>query len=287
MVRLSLDRRPVRAALPGALRRSGASAPKHDIIALAMPSERVQRQIDALLDQIERAASRLDWATVRELSDGVLALDPDNRAANAFLEAAARALDPTPAAGPPDAEPALRGPSPPLAAARRRSPPPVRTPSATGATGCRGCWARAGRSASTSPATPLLDRDVALALIKTEGLDDVGRERIRREAQAMARLGEHPHIVPVLDLGEERGQPFIVSQYMAGGDVAELLGGAGGSLPIERVLELARGICGGLEFAHSKNVVHRDLKPSNVFLTEDGAAKVGDFGVALPSTAAG
>ncbi len=47
------------------------------------------------------------------------------------------------------------------------------------------------------------------------------------------------------------------------------------------MLELARGICGGLEFAHSENVVHRDLKPSNVFLTGDGAAKVGDFGVAL------
>ena len=274
MVRLSLDRRPVRAALPGALRRSGASAPKHDIIALAMPSERVQRQIDALLDQIERAASRLDWATVRELSDGVLALDPDNRDANAFLEAAARALDPTPAAGPPDAEPTLRGPSPPLAAASQDS-------FGDGRYRVSRLLGEGGKKRVYLARDSLLDRDVAPALIKTEGLDDVGRERIRREAQAMARLGEHPHIVPVLDLGEERGQPFIVSQYMAGGDVAELLGGAGGSLPIERVLELARGICGGLEFAHSKNVVHRDLKPSNVFLTEDGAAKVGDFGVAL------
>src|SRR5262245_61874625 len=48
----------------------------------------------------------------------------------------------------------------------------------------------------------LLDRDVAFALIKTDGLDEVGRERVRREAQAMGRLGAHPHIVSVFDLGE-------------------------------------------------------------------------------------
>ena len=56
----------------------------------------------------------------------------------------------------------------------------------------------------------LLDRDVAFALIKTEGLDDGGRERVTREAQAMGRLGAHPHIVTVFDIGEEDGQPYLV-----------------------------------------------------------------------------
>ena len=54
-------------------------------------------------------------------------------------------------------------------------------------------------------ADTLLDRDVAFALIKTDGLDDVGRERVRREAQAMGRLGAHPHVVSVFDLGDGRG----------------------------------------------------------------------------------
>ena len=72
----------------------------------------------------------------------------------------------------------------------------------------------------------VLDRDVAFALIKTEGLDQVARERISREAQAMGRLGTHPHVVTVFDLGEEpplsglgegRGQPYMVTELMGGG----------------------------------------------------------------------
>src|SRR3954462_954853 len=68
-----------------------------------------------------------------------------------------------------------------------------------------------------------LDRDVAVALVKTEGLDEGGRARVRREAQAMARLGDHPHVVTVHDIGEEHGEPYIVSQYMAGVAVEDLL----------------------------------------------------------------
>ena len=52
-----------------------------------------------------------------------------------------------------------------------------------------------------------LDRDVAFALIKTDGLDEVGRERIVREAQAMGRMGAHPHIVGIYEIGEEAGAP--------------------------------------------------------------------------------
>ena len=69
----------------------------------------------------------------------------------------------------------------------------------------------------------LLGREVALALIKTEGLDAGGRARVLREAQAMGRLGAHPHIVTVFDLGEEGGQPYLVSELMAGGDIEGLI----------------------------------------------------------------
>ena len=68
-----------------------------------------------------------------------------------------------------------------------------------------------------------LDRDVAFSLIKTEGLDASGLARVRREAQAMGRLGDHPNIVTVFDIGEEAGQPCIVCQYMEGGSVEDLV----------------------------------------------------------------
>ena len=65
----------------------------------------------------------------------------------------------------------------------------------------------------------LLDREVAFALIKTEGLDEVTGTRITREAQAMGRLGSHQRIVTVFDLGEHEGQPYMVTESMGGGDV--------------------------------------------------------------------
>jgi tetratricopeptide (TPR) repeat protein len=126
-----------------------------------------------------------------------------------------------------------------------------------------------------------LDRDVALATIKTEGLDDAGLLRVRREAQAMGSLGDHPHVVTVYDIGEEDGQPYIVSQYMAGGSVDDLLQEAEDRrLPVPEAVRLAEEISQALEHAHARGIVHRDVKPANVWLTEGGAAKLGDFGLA-------
>ena len=64
-----------------------------------------------------------------------------------------------------------------------------------------------------------LAREVAFALIKTDGLDETSRTRIQREAQAMGRLGSHPHIFTIFDLGREEDQPFMVTELMGGGDV--------------------------------------------------------------------
>jgi serine/threonine-protein kinase len=108
----------------------------------------------------------------------------------------------------------------------------------------------------------LLGRDVALALIKGDGLDAGGRERVLREAQAMGRLGAHPNIVAVFDLGEDQGRPFMVTELMGGGDLEGLLEKTPeGRLPVAQVVELGKGVCNGLVFAHEQGVIHRDLKP--------------------------
>ena len=127
-----------------------------------------------------------------------------------------------------------------------------------------------------------LDRDVAFALIKTEKLDDESRTRITREAQAMGKLGDHPNIVTVYDFGDHEGQPYIVLPVMSGGDVEGLIEKAPDHrLPLEQVIGITKAVCQGLEFAHSKGIIHRDLKPGNVWLSADGTAKIGDFGLAV------
>jgi len=128
----------------------------------------------------------------------------------------------------------------------------------------------------------VLDRDIAFAQIKTEKLDEDARTRIKREAQAMGRLGDHPNIVAVYDFGEEEGQPYMVLPLLPGGDVGELLEKAPDHrLPLDKAIRIAKAVSSGLEFAHSKGIIHRDLKPSNIWLSADGTAKIGDFGLVL------
>ena len=69
----------------------------------------------------------------------------------------------------------------------------------------------------------LLNREVALALFKAEGLDDDGRVRIQREIRALSQLGNHPHIVTLYDAGEEQSRPYFASHYLPGGSIQELL----------------------------------------------------------------
>jgi serine/threonine protein kinase/class 3 adenylate cyclase len=127
-----------------------------------------------------------------------------------------------------------------------------------------------------------LDRDVAFAVIKTEGLDVDGLARVQREAQAMGRLGDHPNIVNVFDTGDEDAQPYIVSQYMAGGDLAAVLQARDDHrLPIEQAVRIAEQVCAGLEHAHARGIVHRDLKPGNIWFDSPGVAQIGDFGLAV------
>ncbi len=131
-----------------------------------------------------------------------------------------------------------------------------------------------------------LDREIALSVIRIAGLDDASIERVRREARQMARLGDHPNIVNIFDVGEEEDFIYLVAELMPGGSVDEQLNRAGGALPPERVLAIARQVAAALEYVHAEGIVHRDIKPANVWLSRDGTAKLGDFGLAAGAQAA-
>ena len=240
-----------------------------------MVSERIQRQIDRLLDQAEEAITHEDWPIVGSRARSVLAIDPANGDAMAYLAAAERALD---AASPPaTSEPATLAPT---ATTGITSAQP--TSFANGRYNVIRFLGEGGKKKVYLAHDSTLDRDVAFALIKTQGLDDTSRTRIQREAQAMGRLGSHPHIVTVFDLGQEQDQPYMVTELMGGGDVEALIEDAPNNLlPLDQAVKIAQETCRGLEFAHSRGIVHRDLKPGNIWLTADGTAKIGDFGLAV------
>ena len=389
-----------------------------------MASERIQRRIDRLLDQIEQAMDRLEWESVRSSAQAVLGLDAENSDAVAFLAAADRALSDRG-----EAPSGARAPSePPLAPPQPASVEPASF--ANGRYQVKEFLGEGGKKKVFMAHDTTLDREVAFALIKTEGLAQRGapghifisyveedsdvalqiasaleakgygtwyyerdsvpgpaylaqmgeaieqaqavvliisprsvgsnqvttevvraheankafipllngishgefqtrapvwrqalgastsvevreeniaevagriieglealglkpdamgseaeRSRITREAQAMGRLGSHPNIVTVHDLGDENGQPYMVTEFMEGGDVAVMIEQAEGhQLPLAQAINIAQEVCRGLEFAHSRGIVHRDLKPSNVWLTSGGIAKIGDFGLAV------
>ncbi|MCC7383417.1 MAG: protein kinase [Deltaproteobacteria bacterium] len=128
-----------------------------------------------------------------------------------------------------------------------------------------------------------LGRDAALSLVDSASFAPDDIKRLRHEAQALASMGAHPHVVTVYDIGEEGGRPYIVSEYVAGGDLAGLIAKQAGPLHPSRSVELGRQILVALAAIHQRGIVHRDLKPSNVWLDAHGVAKLGDFGLALAS----
>jgi eukaryotic-like serine/threonine-protein kinase len=123
-----------------------------------------------------------------------------------------------------------------------------------------------------------LHRDIALKIVHPAIVADSGRrDRLVREARAASAI-EHPHIAVIHDIGEADGVTFIAMELLRGEALSVVL--ARGALAPTRALELAIEIAEGLARAHEKGLVHRDLKPANVMTTEDGHAKIIDFGIA-------
>jgi serine/threonine-protein kinase len=125
----------------------------------------------------------------------------------------------------------------------------------------------------------VLERQVAIKLMHREIAHDSDQlERFRREARAVAQLS-HPHIVGVIDAGEDDNRPYIVLEYVEGETLKHRirrLGRLAVSEAVAYAIEMARA----LECAHSRHIVHRDVKPQNVLIDEEGSAKVTDFGIA-------
>src|SRR5262249_25226020 len=130
-----------------------------------------------------------------------------------------------------------------------------------------------------------LHREVALKLLPDHFADDPERlARFQREAQVLASLN-HPNIAQIHGLEDSTAQTCIVMELVEGETLQERL--KRGPIPVDEALPIAKQICEALEAAHEKGIIHRDLKPANIKLTNDGAVKVLDFGLARMREAEG
>jgi hypothetical protein len=212
-----------------------------------MPSERMQRRIDALLDQAESASDSGAWTAVAEKARAVLAIDEANEDALSFLKMAeANGVSRRQAAS---AEPE---PSAPVVSHAATSPSLPRS-FVSGRYRVLRLLGQGARKKVYLARDERLGREVAFAVIPAGGLSAGERERVLREAQAMARLGASPHLVSIFDIGEDGGDIFTVQEFMPGGDVAGALtpgpspdtaGEGRKGLPVERTLAIAR-MCAG------------------------------------------
>ncbi|HEX2164169.1 MAG TPA: serine/threonine-protein kinase, partial [Thermoanaerobaculia bacterium] len=124
---------------------------------------------------------------------------------------------------------------------------------------------------------PELGRTVALKLVHPDEASGASRDRLLREAQALARVS-HPHVVTVHDVGRHGEAVFLAMEYVAGGTLDDWLraGPRGWREVVAAFLPAAHGLAA----AHAAGIVHRDFKPSNVLRGDDGRTRVADFGLA-------
>ena len=142
---------------------------------------------------------------------------------------------------------------------------------------------RLGRGATGivyEAADPQLSRSVAVkVLAPLRASDGERRERFRREARAAAAV-VHPNVAAVYGVGHDRGLDYLAMEYVAGETLREAMRLRGSSFGIAEAVRIGEAIASGVGKAHELGIVHRDLKPENVMITDAGAVKVLDFGLA-------
>ena len=125
---------------------------------------------------------------------------------------------------------------------------------------------------------PELDRAVAVKVPRAGNLGGGGElDRFLREARSVAQL-RHPNIVPVYEVGQHEGLPYLVSDFVQGVTLADRI--TGDRLSRQHTAHLVAAVADALQFAHDHGVIHRDVKPSNILLDAEGAPRVMDFGLA-------
>ncbi len=123
-----------------------------------------------------------------------------------------------------------------------------------------------------------LQREVALKLLPAYlSQDGTFSQRFQREAQIIAQL-EHPHIVPIYDVGEVEGRPFLVMRLLKGGTLRQRL--TARDLTPQALIHILQQVTQALDATHNRGVVHRDIKPSNILFDEQGTVFIADFGIA-------
>jgi serine/threonine-protein kinase len=128
-----------------------------------------------------------------------------------------------------------------------------------------------------------MDRQVAIKVIAGPyAHHPTFAHRFRDEVRACARL-QHPHILPVYDVGLEGDRLYLVMAYMPGGTLGQRIAATPDGLPLEEIVCTTAQVAAALDHAHAQNIVHCDLKPGNILLDGRGNAYLGDFGIAQPS----
>jgi eukaryotic-like serine/threonine-protein kinase len=123
-----------------------------------------------------------------------------------------------------------------------------------------------------------LHRTVAIKILPASFASDHDRlQRFAQEARSAAALN-HPNILSIFDIGEDNGNPYVVSELLEGETLRARLQKA--PIPLRKALNYALQVAHGLAAAHEKGIVHRDLKPENLFITNDDRVKILDFGLA-------
>ncbi|MDW8404503.1 serine/threonine-protein kinase, partial [Chloroflexus sp.] len=124
-----------------------------------------------------------------------------------------------------------------------------------------------------------LDRIVALKILPPSLTSDQSYiARFRQEARSAARL-EHPHIMPIYEVGEVAGYHYIAMKFIKGRTLKQLLEQEG-ALPVKRAAQILAQVGEALDYAHRQGIIHRDIKPSNVMITDEGWIYLTDFGLA-------